>query len=87
MFGCYFGLAVAYRLGTPEKEAEGGTTPDIFSLIGTVFLWVYWPSFVAGLADGNSAQQQRALVNTILSLCASTVTAFMLSSAYSISGK
>jgi ammonium transporter Rh len=76
MFGAYFGLAVAYMLGKPKGEAEGGTIPDVFSLIGTSFLWVYWPSFVAGAAEPNSDQQQRAIVNTIIALAASTVTTF-----------
>ena len=57
-----------------------GHVPDIFSLIGTVFLWIYWPSFVAGAAEPNSEQQQRALVHTIVSLSSSTVCAFWLSS-------
>ena len=58
MFGAYFGLAVAYMLGKPKGEPELGNTPDVFSLIGTTFLWVYWPSFVAGPTVPGSAQQQ-----------------------------
>lgn len=46
-------------------------------MIGTVFLWIYWPSFVA---EPNSEQQQRALVHTIVALSSSTVCAFWLSS-------
>jgi len=76
MFGAYFGLSVAYMLGKPKGSAEGGSVPDIFSLIGTAFLWVYWPSFVGGAAEPNSEQQQRAIVNTIIALAASTVTTF-----------
>lgn len=80
MFGCYFGLAVAYCMGKPAKEPAGGDIPDVFSLVGTAFLWIYWPSFVAGFSEVNSDQQQRALTNTIFCLCASTVTAFWGSS-------
>jgi len=43
-------------------------------------LWVYWPSFVIGAAPADSDQQQYGMVNTILSLSASTVCAFWLSS-------
>ena len=52
MFGAYFGLAVAYCLSRPSKEVEPATgyAADLFSLIGTLFLWVYWPSFVGGAA-------------------------------------
>ena len=82
MFGAYFGLAVSWMLGTPGKsaEAEGGHVSDIFSLIGTVFLWIYWPSFNAGPLEGDSAGQQRAVINTIISLTFSTVGAFFVSS-------
>lgn len=83
MFGCYFGLGVAYMLGQPVTEPAGGHHSDIFSLIGTVFLWVYWPSFVTGWAESNSAAQQDALVNTILALCSSTVMAYVGSSVFS----
>jgi len=80
MFGAYFGLSVAWVLGKPKSEPSMGNTPDVFSLIGTVFLWIYWPSFVAGAANADSEQQGRALVNTILSLAASTVCTFIFSS-------
>lgn len=50
MFGAYFGLAVSYIIGKPKASAscEGGHIADLFSLIGTLFLWIYWPSFNAG---------------------------------------
>lgn len=87
MFGAYFGLTVAWMMGPPKSEPEMGNTPDIFSLIGTVFLWIYWPSFVAGAAVADSEQQQYAIVNTILSLSASTVATFFLSTLLSKNGR
>lgn len=80
MFGAYFGLSIAYMLGKPKGEPELGSTPDIFSFIGTTFLWVYWPSFVAGVTEPGSAQQQTAIVNTILTLSSGTIAAFWASS-------
>lgn len=80
-FGAAFGLAVSYII-TP-KEAKGPSDnaavyhSDLFAMVGTVFLWMYWPSFNAVMADGDL--QNRAIVNTMLSLCASGVTAFMAS--------
>lgn len=71
---------MAWVLGAPKSEPNMGNTPDIFSLIGTVFLWIYWPSFVAGAAEADSDMEARALVNTILALAASTVCAFWFSS-------
>jgi ammonium transporter Rh len=87
MFGAYFGLAVAWVLGKPGSEPDMGAVPDIFSLIGTLFLWVYWPSFVAGAAGADGAQQQRAIVNTILSLSSGTITAFFTSSFFNNDGR
>jgi len=87
MFGAYFGLACAYVLGRPKSLPEFGNTPDIFSLIGTLFLWIYWPSFVVGAAPAESDQQARGLVNTILALAASTVVTFLASSYFSSNKK
>merc|ERR1719478_1423851 len=39
---------------------------DLFAMIGTIFLWVYWPSFVASPAGPHD--QQRAIIATTLSL-------------------
>lgn len=83
LFGAYFGLASAYMLGLPKGEIRESYTADIFSLIGTAFLWAYWPSFVGGFLEPGSSQQQRAIVNTVLALVASTSTAFAASIMYS----
>ena len=42
-------------------------------MVGTIFLFIYWPSFNAALAVG--LQQQRAIVNTFLSISAGCLTA------------
>jgi len=89
MFGAYFGLAVAWVLGKPREHQNlwGGHIPDTFSFIGVLFLWIYWPSFVGGAATADSAEQSRALVNTIISLSGSTVATFILSSIMSTAGR
>ena len=48
IFGAYFGLAVAKVLHhkTVKSEAEGSVyNSDLFAMIGTIFLWLYWVSF------------------------------------------
>lgn len=45
--------------------------------LGTLFLWLYWPSFNAGPAVGN--ERHRAVINTIFSLSSCTVVTFALS--------
>merc|ERR1719277_2409701 len=79
VFGAYFGLACARVLGPASDVSLNGSNyiSDLFSLVGTVFLWLFWPSFVAGALPGG-ADQTRALLNTVLALLASTVVTFGL---------
>lgn len=44
---------------------------------GTVFLWMFWPSFNSAEQTGDD--QQRAVINTYLSLCACCVTSYAMS--------
>jgi len=78
VFGAYFGLAACKAMGPKENDLNGSSyTSDLFSLVGTVFLWLYWPSFVAGgLTDATS--QNYAIMNTVLALLASSVVTFAL---------
>jgi len=84
MFGAYFGLAVAAMLGKPNdpNNKEGSSqVSDLFSLVGTLFLWLYWPSFVAGALPAGTVQADTAITNTVLALLASTVVTFVVSAA------
>jgi len=82
MFGAYFGLAVArvlYNGHTADSDKEGSVYhSDVFAMIGTIFLWMYWPSFNGGLL-GPGPQQHRALINTYFSLAACCVVTFAVS--------
>lgn len=53
--------------------------------IGTVFLWLYWPSFNGIAATGG--EQYRAVINTYLSLVACTIITFAVSSIVDKDGK
>lgn len=87
-YGAYFGLGVstAFRLRKPTGLDAAGTErldgptyiSDITAMLGSIFLWIFWPSFNSGLAQ-TDAEAQRAVVNTYLSLAAATVTTFVLS--------
>lgn len=48
----------------------------MFSIVGTLFLWLFWPSFNGVLAG---AAQQRAVCSTVLSLVGSAVGGFLAS--------
>jgi len=52
------------------KHEGANYVSDIFAMIGTTFLWVYWPSFNSVLAEGSGGE--RAILNTFLSLAAAT---------------
>lgn len=43
---------------------------DLFAMIGTLFLWIFWPSFNSALLDG--IEQERAILNTYLALASCT---------------
>ena len=44
----------------------------MIALLGSVFLFVYWPSFNGALAP--PSQQLRIFINTIMAICASCIT-------------
>lgn len=79
-FGAYFGLGVSYALTRPAKDEsvirKNGATnnSDLFAMIGTLFLWMFWPSFNGALAG--PTQQHRVVINTVLALTASCSTAY-----------
>ena len=49
-FGAYFGMAVARGISVkprdiPEAHRESSYFSDMGCMVGTVVLWVFWPSF------------------------------------------
>jgi len=83
LFGAYFGLTISFFLNPGKEKAQpdenwgAAYDSDFTSLIGTIFLWIMWPSFNGALAPNFS--QFRVIINTILSLSASVVVAFLAS--------
>lgn len=87
-FGAYFGLTASLflsRKGTDSGHRNNGSAylNDITSMIGTIFLWIFWPSFNAAMALPED--RFTVLLNTIVSLCAACATTFLMSS--SLHGK
>eukprot|EP00611_Tribonema_gayanum_P002169 TRINITY_DN11586_c0_g1_i4.p1 TRINITY_DN11586_c0_g1~~TRINITY_DN11586_c0_g1_i4.p1 ORF type:complete len:500 (+),score=213.58 TRINITY_DN11586_c0_g1_i4:192-1691(+) len=95
-FGAYYGLAASAALsrrqrgyGVEHPRNCSSYVSDIFSMIGTLFLWINWPSFNGALAsiippgeEENAAvvsAQFLAICNTLLSLLGSTLATFALS--------
>ncbi|XP_018427105.1 PREDICTED: ammonium transporter Rh type C [Nanorana parkeri] len=90
-FGAYFGLTVAWILKRPKlsqnNNKEGSVySSDIFAMIGTLFLWMYWPSFNSAVSNHGDAQH-RAAINTYCSLASCVLTTVAISSVVSKKGK
>ncbi|RVE55726.1 hypothetical protein OJAV_G00228930 [Oryzias javanicus] len=90
-FGAYFGLSVArvlYRPGLRNGHENDGSVyhSDLFAMIGTVFLWMFWPSFNSAIADPGTVQLT-AVINTYLSLAACVLSAYAISSLVEHKGK
>lgn len=63
-FGAVFGIVLGCIMRPKDKDgvylksnhnAEGGFVSNVFSFLGTMFLWMYWPSFnsaPSGLSNG-----------------------------------
>mmetsp|Transcript_18255 Transcript_18255/g.25563 ORF Transcript_18255/g.25563 Transcript_18255/m.25563 type:complete len:321 (+) Transcript_18255:541-1503(+) len=81
-FGAYFGLTVTWFVTNKVTKEHPGNAPsytsDIFSLAGTIFLWIMWPSFNAAIARPGHGEL-RALTNTFLSITASVLSSFLIS--------
>jgi len=88
-FGAYFGVACSWAMQhaqqgdnkttqlSEHKKNGSSKTSDTFAMVGTLFLWLFWPSFNGALAQGS--QQHRVVINTVLSLAACCLTAFAAS--------
>ncbi|XP_016403900.1 ammonium transporter Rh type C-like [Sinocyclocheilus rhinocerous] len=88
-FGAYYGLTISWILYRPKlsKSLNGSVYhSDVFAMIGTLFLWMFWPSFNSAIADHGDGQH-RAAINTYLALAASVLTAFAISSLSARKGK
>ncbi|MGD0710215.1 MAG: hypothetical protein ABR968_03465 [Bacteroidales bacterium] len=79
-FGAIFGLGVALTMTTKqefEKTIGSDATSDRFSMLGSMMLWIFWPSFCAALVTPE--QMPHTVVNVILALCGSTLATYIFS--------
>lgn len=84
-FGAFFGLSVAVFYQPKKAIADkfgigvGNYLSDLVSMIGTLFLFCFWPSFNAALGDG--ASMHRAVINTYLSITSSVIASIIVAKA------
>ncbi|XP_039595796.1 rh blood group, D antigen [Polypterus senegalus] len=83
VFGAFFGLMMTWALSLPgknrrhEKEKES-TTTSLFSMLGTIFLWMFWPSFNSAFVEKEN-EKMYAVYNTYFGMAVSAVTTFAVS--------
>ena len=80
-FGAYFGFAACIffhgKEAAKDEKADGSYFSQLVAMVGTLFLFIYWPSFNGCFAAGG-VEQQRVIVNTILAISASALTSCFL---------
>ena len=79
-FGAYFGLGLAIALTRKNQRAvavESDETSDRFSMLGSMVLWIFWPSFCSAVVP--SSDLARTAIATVLALCGSTLATFVAS--------
>ncbi len=76
-FGAYFGMGLTLVLsGAKHREVpiESDTVSDRFSMLGSMILWIFWPSFCSAIVpEGQFAQ---TVINVILALCGATIATY-----------
>lgn len=94
-FGAYYGLAASMVLsisgsGVDHHKNGASYTSDMTAMIGTIFLWLFWPSFNGALASdpaaimpgaGGGQRQFFCVMNTIMALLGAAIAAFASSAA------
>jgi ammonium transporter Rh len=73
-FGALFGLGVAISMTSGKDQdlpVESNFTSDRFSLLGSMVLWVFWPSFCAALVAPELIPA--TVMNVVFALCGSTL--------------
>ncbi|HWP96559.1 MAG TPA: ammonium transporter [Syntrophomonadaceae bacterium] len=79
-FGAYFGLGVVTHTLSRFKEApdcESDATSNQFALLGSMILWLFWPSFTSALVSPDRVVL--TAINTVFALCGATMSTFIFS--------
>lgn len=79
-FGAYFGIGLTLALISIKHrsiEVNSDATSDRFAMLGSMVLWIFWPSFCSAIVEPSQIPQ--TVINTILALCGATLITFLLS--------
>lgn len=78
-FGAYFGMGLTLMLSSAKHRAmpiESDTTSDRFSMLGSMILWIFWPSFCSAIVP--EAQFAQTVINVVLALCGATLATYIV---------
>jgi ammonium transporter Rh len=79
-FGAIFGIGVVLTMTTKKEREipiESNATSDRFSLLGSMILWLFWPSFCAALVSPELVPH--TAINVILALSGATLATYFAS--------
>jgi ammonium transporter Rh len=82
-FGAYCGLGLAVVLTSikhASQPVQSDKTSDRFSMLGSMVLWIFWPSFCSAVVAHE--QMPLTVVNTISSLCGATLITYIASTLF-----
>jgi ammonium transporter Rh len=77
-FGALFGAGLVIALTNPKEESiliQSDYTSDRFSMLGSMVLWIFWPSFCAALVAPENVPF--TAINVVLALCGSTLATYL----------
>lgn len=77
-FGAYFGMGLTLMLSSAKHRAmpiESDATSDRFSMLGSMILWIFWPSFCSAIVP--EAQFAQTVINVVLALCGATIATYI----------
>jgi ammonium transporter Rh len=79
-FGAYFGIGLAVALTNRQQrtaEVSSDAASNRFSMIGSMVLWLFWPSFCCAVVPPE--QLAATAVNTVIALCGATMSTYVFS--------
>ena len=79
-FGALFGIGVIITMTTKKEldiSVEADFTSDRFSLLGSMILWLFWPSFCAALVPPELVPH--TAINVVLALSGATIATYFAS--------
>jgi len=77
-FGAYFGLGVVANTMAKfenQPECENDSVSNQFCLIGSMVLWIFWPSFTSALVA--PGEVVITAINTVFALCGATLATYV----------